>query len=137
MPECELDFSPLNQERENSGESTWTNAKCGSDQFSVASCLIQKKTRISDITCRHVPCLLLAGCVGKEAACDTCNRLHFVPKHTLLPGFTLSCTRNDLTFPGPCRSIYFGHLGFQGAVTWFVTASPFQVQRSDLKSVRK
>lgn len=73
---------------------------------------MQKNTRISDITCRHVPCLLLTGCVGKEAACDTCNRLHFVPRHTLLPGFTLSCTRNDLTFPGSCRSIYLGPLGF-------------------------
>lgn len=73
-------------------------------------------TFVRDITCRHVSGLLPSGCVGKEAACDTCNRLHFVPGHTLLSGFTLSCTRNDLTFPTPCRSIYFGHLGFQGAV---------------------
>lgn len=108
-----------------------SNVERSVDQLSVVSGLMQKNTRINDITCRHVPCLLLAGCVGKETACDTCNRLHFVPRHTLLPGLTLSCTRNDLTFPGQCRSIYFGHLGFQGAVTWFVTAGPFQVQPSD------
>lgn len=97
---------------------------------------MQKNTRtISDITCRHVPCLLLAGCVGKEAACDTCNRLHFVPRHTLLPGFTLSCTRNDLTFPGPCRSIYFGHLGFQGAVTSFVTEVLFKFSNPSWKAL--
>jgi len=80
--------------------------------------------------CRHVSGLLPQGCVGKEAACDTCNRLHFVPGHTLLSGFTLSCTRNDLTFPTSCRSIYFGHLGFQGAVDVFVTGElSFQVQQ--------
>lgn len=71
--------------------------------------------------------IAIVGCFGKEAACDACNRLHFVPGHTLLPEFTLSCTRNDLTFHGQCRSIYFGHLGFQGAVTGFVTEGPFQV----------
>lgn len=83
---------------------------------------------VRDITCRHVSGLLPPGCVGKEAACDTCNRLHFVPGHTLLSGFTLSCTRNDLTFPTSCRSIYFGHLGFQGVVDVFVTGGSFQVQ---------
>jgi len=76
--------------------------------------------------CRRVSGLLPPGCVGKEAACDTCNRLHFVSGHTLLSGFTLSCTRNDLTFPTSCRSIYFGHLGFQGAVDVFVTAALFK-----------
>jgi len=81
-------------------------------------------------SCRHVSGLSPAGCVGKEAACDTCNRLHFVPGRTLLSGFTLSCTANGLTFPTPCGSIYFGHLGFQGAVDVFVTAGSFQVQQS-------
>lgn len=33
-------------------------------------------------------------------------------------------------FLPPCRSIYFGHLGFQGAVDVFVTAGSFQVQQS-------
>lgn len=57
--------------------------------------------------------LLAAGCVGKETACDARNRLHFVPGHTLLPGFTLSCTRNDLTFPAAPVSVYlFWPLGF-------------------------
>lgn len=64
------------------------------------------------ITCRFLG-LLAAGCVGKETACDARNRLHFVPGHTLLPGFTLSCTRNDLTFPAAPVSVYlFWPLGF-------------------------
>jgi len=62
--------------------------------------------------CRRVSGLLPSGCVGKEAACDTCNRLHFVSGHTLLSGFTLSCTRNDLTFPTSVSVYLFWPLGF-------------------------
>jgi hypothetical protein len=123
------------KEEEEEGEEGGAVAASGAVNYSGMSCRASGGqvtfARARAVrSCRHVSGLSPAGCVGKEAACDTCNRLHFVPGRTLLSGFTLSCTGNGLTFPSPCGSIYFGHLGFQGAVDVFVTAGSFQVQRS-------